>query len=321
LRIPEDVYEQLRMSVRAVYASWYGVRAEQFRKATALSGQWGTAVTLMQMISGNAAGSGASVFFTRDPFTAEPVLYGESRENATGDDLVRGRQSNRPLAGTRARDGRKSLEELDPELFGLHRDLAKKVEDAMGGLPQEVEVTYTKDRDGKRSLFVLQTRRMEFGGALSATFDEICGMESRIIGRGVGAHGGALSGAASFASSPEQAAQLKEKTGLPVILLRKTANTDDVSLMPVVRGIITAAGGVTSHAAVLAQKFDVTAVVACPALSIETDPQGEAYAKIGGTVIREGALISIDGATGLVFSGTCLSTTRAYRTGDNGGPP
>jgi pyruvate,orthophosphate dikinase len=314
LRIPEDVYEQLRMSVRAVYASWYGVRAEQFRKATALSGQWGTAVTLMQMISGNAAGSGASVFFTRDPFTAEPVLYGESRENATGDDLVRGRQSNRPLARAQAGDGGESIEELDPELFGLHRELAKKVEDAMGGLPQEVEVTYTKDRDGKRSLFVLQTRRMEFGGAFSATFDEICGMESRIIGRGVGAHGGALSGAACFASSPEQAAQLKEKTGLPLILLRKTANTDDVSLMQVVRGIITAAGGVTSHAAVLAQKFDVTAVVACSALSIETGPQDEAYAKIGDTVIREGALISIDGATGLVFSGACLSTTRAYRT-------
>jgi pyruvate,orthophosphate dikinase len=313
LQVPEDVYEQLRMSMRAVYASWFSERAESFKKAAAVSPYWGTAVSIMQMIYGNAAGSGASVFFTRKPLTHEPGIYGETKERAVGDDLVRGRQSNRPLAKNQANDGRTSLEEMDPDLFSLHQDLAKKIEGAMGGLPQEVEVVYTKGLDGKRVISVLQTRRMEYGNDVANIFDEICRMESRIIGRGIGAHGGAVSGAASFASSPEQAIQLQEKTGTPVILLRKTANTEDVSLMPTIRGIITASGGVTSHAAVLAQKFGVAAVVACSGLSITISGRGEPYATIGNTVIKEGTLISMDGTTGLVFSGICLSTRGEYR--------
>jgi pyruvate,orthophosphate dikinase len=311
--IPNDVYEQLRRSVRAVYASWFSERAEQFRKVTSTSVQWGTAVTLMQMVFGNAAGGGASVFFTRNPFTHEQEVYGETRENATGDDLVYGRRSNRPLSKGQVRRGRESLEDVDPQLFFQHRELAKRIEDAMGGLPQEVEVTYTREADGERVISVLQTRRMEAGEDFPRTFDEICRMESRIIGRGIAAYGGALSGVATFASSPERVEELKKTTGLPVILLRKTANTDDVSLMPVIGGIITAAGGITSHAAVLVRKFHVTAVVSCSNMDIETDEQGESYAKMGGIVVKEGTAISIDGSTGLVFSGLCLNTTKAKR--------
>jgi pyruvate,orthophosphate dikinase len=267
----------------------------------------------MQMVFGNAAGGGASVFFTRNPFTHEQEVYGETRENATGDDLVYGRRSNRPLSKGQVRRGRESLEDVDPQLFFQHRELAKRIEDAMGGLPQEVEVTYTREADGERVISVLQTRRMEAGEDFPRTFDEICRMESRIIGRGIAAYGGALSGVATFASSPERVEELKKTTGLPVILLRKTANTDDVSLMPVIGGIITAAGGITSHAAVLVRKFHVTAVVSCSNMDIETDEQGESYAKMGGIVVKEGTAISIDGSTGLVFSGLCLNTTKAKR--------
>jgi len=306
--IPNDVYEQLRQSIRAVYASWYSERAEQFRNITKTSAQWGTAVTLMQMVSGNAAGAGASVFFTRNPFTQEQVIYGETRENATGDDLVYGRQENRPLSKGQIRAGRQSLEDVDPQLFSQHQDLARKIEDAMGGLPQEVEVTYTKEANGERVISVLQTRRMEAGEDFFHTFDDICRMESRIIGRGTAAYGGALSGIVTFASSPERVEELKKTTGLPAILLRKTANTDDVSLMTVIKGIITSAGGVTSHAAVLARKFHVTAVVACSDMAIETNEYGETSAMIGGVVVKEGTAISIDGSRGLVFSGSCMST-------------
>jgi pyruvate,orthophosphate dikinase len=313
MNIPNDVFEQLRNSIRAVYASWYSERAEQFRNITETSGQWGTAVTLMQMVFGNAVGAGASVFFTRNPFTHEQVIYGETRENATGDDLVYGRQENRSLSKEQIRAGRESLEEVDPQLFSQHQELAKRIEDAMGGLPQEVEVTYTKEADGKRVISVLQTRRMEAGEDFSHTFDDICRMESRIIGRGIATYGGALSGIVTFTSAPERVEELKKTAGLPVILLRKTASTDDVSLMPVIRGIVTSTGGVTSHAAVLARKFHVNAVVACSDMAIETNEQGETYAMIGSVVVKEGTVISIDGSRGLIFSGICMSTGLADR--------
>jgi pyruvate,orthophosphate dikinase len=311
--IPIDVYEQLRKSVQAVYASWYSERAEQFRNVTGTSVHWGTSVTLMQMVFGNDVGAGASVFFTRDPFTYKQMIYGETRENATGDDLVYGSQDNRPLSKEQIRAGRESLEELDPYLYFQHQELAKRIEDAMGGLPQEVEVTYAKDRDGKRVISVLQTRRMEEGEDSFHTFDDICKMESRIIGRGIAAYGGALSGVATFSSSPEHIEELIKTAGMPAILLRKTASTNDVSLMPVIRGIIASAGGITSHAAVLARKFRVTAVVACSDMTIETNELGEYYAKMSGIVLKEGASISIDGSTGLVFSGICLNTGRTDR--------
>jgi pyruvate,orthophosphate dikinase len=198
-------------------------------------------------------------------------------------------------------------------LFNQHRELAKKIEQAMGGLPQEVEVTYTREPDGSRAISVLQTRRMESGAGYVSAFDEICNMEPQIIGRGVGAHGGAVSGVASFARTPEQALRLAQESGMPVVLLRTTASTDDVSLMPMIRGIVTSSGGVTSHAAVLAQKFGVSAVVSCIDLAIETDEQGARFARMGTVIIKEGMPISIDGVSGLVFSGSCLHTTRTER--------
>ena len=313
LLVPDDVYEQLRQSIRAIYASWFSERTRQFRKATRTSEHWGTAVTLMQMVPGNAAGSGASIFFTRNPFTYAKELYGETKERITGDDLVYGRYQGRPLSRKQARNGEESLEERDPVLFNQHWELAQKIELAMGGLPQEVEVTYMREPDGSRMISVLQTRRMESGAGYVSAFDEICNMESQIIGRGVGAHGGAVSGVASFARSTEQAQRLAQESGMPVVLLRNMASTDDVSLMPAIHGIITSSGGVTSHAAVLAQKFGVSAVVSCADLSIETDEQGARFARMGKIIIKEGMPISIDGVSGLVFSGTCLHTTRTER--------
>ena len=306
LLVPEDVYVQLQHCIRAVYASWNSTLARQYRAATGSSEYWGTAVMLMEMVSGNQEGGGSSVFFTRDPTTLDRVIYGETVENGSGDDLVSGRKSGRPLSRTRATTDRQSLEDRDPELYRLHQDLARRIEDAFDGLPQEVEVTYTREADGRPILSVLQTRRMEQGGTFFNSFDEICEMESRVIGRGIGAHGGALSGVASFATSIDPLERLRTKSGMPVILLRKTANTDDVSLMPIIKGILSASGGVTSHAAVLAQKFGLTAVVACADMNVSVDEQGRPYAMIGNTRVEEGNPISIDGANGLVFSGTCF---------------
>jgi len=309
LEIPGDLHEQLRMAVRGVYRSWYSEKAGQFRRAMNVSDHWGTAVTIMAMVPANKKGNGASVFFTRRPFTMEKKIYGETIEEATGDDLVYGSLTNRPLAKEQT-GKRKSMEETDPELFFEHLEFAKRIEAAMGGLPQEVEAAYVREPGGERVIFVLQTRRMEFHRGFTNRFRDICRMESSVIGRGVGVHGGALSGSATFAAGPEEIAKIRAKTDLPIILLRRSASTADVSLMPEIDAIITSAGGATSHAAVLSQKFDLTAVVGCEDMEIREDESGEHFAVIGGHTVREGGFISLDGSTGLVFSGLCMFTER-----------
>ena len=207
--VPEDVYEQLRLSVSAIYRSWSAERALQFRSAMNVSEHWGTSVLIMQMIYGNERNSGASVFFTRRPPSMEKGIYGDTGENATGADLVNGKLVNLPLARQQASDGQKSLEELDPRLFRMHEELAARIEKAMKGMPQEVEATYTIGPDGERHIYVLQTKRMEIHRGFTKRFQDVCKMHSNIIGRGVGVHGGALSGVATFSSSPERIGELR----------------------------------------------------------------------------------------------------------------
>ncbi len=310
LKIPDDVHEQLRLCVRAVYASWFGGRAVQFSRLTGMSQGWGTSVALMRMIYGNAPGAGASVFFTRNPATMKEEVFGETKAHATGDELVGGARVSMPISRRGKIEG-PSLEEIDPDLFRMHGALARRIEGAMGGLPQEVEVTYTME-DGQRKIYVLQTRRMEFDARFIERFEEICRMESRVIGRGIGVHGGAVSGVASFSYSADAIRELRRKTGLPVILLRQTASTADVSLMSEAGGIIAASGGATSHASVLAQKFNLVAIAGCEELHFGPCPQGaEGFcARIGNAVIEEGQPISMDGQTGLIFSGICLNTAK-----------
>jgi pyruvate,orthophosphate dikinase len=312
LMIPDNVYEQLARSIGAIYGSWSSEKAMLFRKAMDISEHWGTSVAIMKMVYGNDRGCGASVFFTRDPFSYERSVYGDTKESATGADIVYGGAINRPLSKQQATGEEKSLEEVDPELFVLHREVAEKIEDAMGGLPQEVEVTYTRGPDGRRLMYVLQTRRMEFHRGFRKRFDDVCKVESNVIGRGAGVHGGALSGVATFGTVPEDIRRLKDGMGMPVILIRPMASTDDVALMPVVDGVLTSAGGVASHASVLAQKFNLTAVVGCAGMKLKKDDLGNPYAVLGGHTITEGSYLSMDGSTGLVYAGLCAFTVPSH---------
>ena len=308
LVIPEDPQQQLQQAVRAVYGSWYGPRARHFREAMGVSEHWGTAVILMQMVCGNVAGSGASVFFTRIPPWFEKGIYGDTREAATGDDLVSGQLMSRPLSKMQAMEGQASLEETDPALYARHVELASKVEEAMRGLPQEVEATYVRVPGGERIIYLLQTKRMEFHRGFVKRFDDICDMKSHVLGRGVGVHGGALSGVAALSSSREEIGKIRASTGMPIILLRNAASTDDVSLMDLVDGIVTASGGATSHAAILAQKFRLTAVVGCRELKIRETGEARS-ATVGDYPLSDGTAISIDGSAGLIYSGECQLTT------------
>jgi len=306
--IPEDPFEQLRECIAAVYRSWFSERAVEFRRAMSVSDAWGTAVLIMEMVHGNRAGSGASVFFTRKAFSAERVIYGETRRMATGDDLVYGRLASRPLSRQQAGEGAESLEDIDPELYRLHVETAEKIEKAMGGLPQEVEAAYIIDSTGERKLHVLQTKRMEIHKGKIQKFHDICRMESSIIGRGTGVHGGALSGIVTLSDSAVHIRELRKTAGQPVILLRMETSTDDVALMTEVDGIVTATGGATSHAAILAQKFDLSAVVGCTDMTISAGEGEHAHVAFGDYTIQEGGSISIDGSTGLVYSGICMLT-------------
>jgi pyruvate,orthophosphate dikinase len=306
--IPDDVHEQLRQSVKAIYRSWFLEKAQQYKEAMNVSNHWGTSVTIMQMIYGNKKGSGASVFFTRNPQSMEKGIYGEIRESATGDDIVYGRFTNRPLACVQSPKG-DSLEESDTELFTSFRKISEKIEISMGEIPQEVETAYIKN-DGQRVIYVLQTKRMEFQRGFTKKFHAVCRMESSIIGRGVGMNGGALSGVITFSVDPEHIRALKNEAGQPVILIRKETSTEDVAAMPEIDGIITAIGGVTSHAAILSQKFGITAVIGCSDVKFMTDEQGSSYALIGTYEVREGFPLSMDGSAGLVYSGVCDITIK-----------
>jgi pyruvate,orthophosphate dikinase len=185
LKVPDDVHEQLKESVKAIYKSWFSERASQFKRSMRISEYWGTSVTVMQMIYGNDTGSGASVFFTRKPFSLEKGIYGETKECATGGDLVYGRLVNRPITRQQVFSDQKSLEEIDYELFLKHQELSERIEQAMRGLPQEVEATYTRRADGERVIYVLQTRRREFHRGFTRRFDDIYAVWSQTLWEGV----------------------------------------------------------------------------------------------------------------------------------------
>ncbi len=135
-------------------------------------------------------------------------------------------------------------------------------------------------------------------------------LTSNVIGRGIGVHGGALNGIVSFSDSVDYIRSLKKRFNQPIMLLRKETSTNDVSLMPEIDGIITSIGGATSHAAILSQKFDLTAVVGCSDMGIKIDEKGEPFAVIGNYKVKEGLPLGIDGSKGLVYSAICMLTIK-----------
>jgi pyruvate,orthophosphate dikinase len=280
---------------------------------------WGTAVLLMQMIPCNTSGSGASVFFTRNPVSMVRGIYGETREAATGDDLVGGSQINRPISRLQDIGGARSLEETDPDLYSLHAEIGRSIEEATGGLPQEVEAAYTLGPDNIRTMHVLQTRRMEYHPVAVLPFEAVCRMDMKRIGRGIGVHGGVLSGIAVLGGSAALLKKTWKKAGVPLILIREYSSTNDVSLLRYVDGIMTATGGATSHAAILSQKFGLVAVVGCAEMRIVTDKKNATRAMINKRVIRDGDRITIDGSTGNIYAGQCTGSASTLLLKNKGG--
>ena len=310
---PQDAREQLAAAIRAVFDSWELPRARAYRRANGISDDLGTAVNVVQMVFGNKGEeSGTGVAFTRDPATGEQGLYGEFLANAQGEDVVAGVRTPQPLE-----ELGDSFPEVFEELLDTMRRLEQHYRDA-----QDIEFTI---EDGK--LFLLQTRpakrhatsmvkvavdlvdeglisREEALGRLDpAQLDQLLHpmidpkADYEVVARGLNASPGAATGSIVFDADT---AEERGRAGEAVILVRQETSPDDFHGMVEAKGILTAVGGLTSHAAVVARGMGKPCVTACEGLSIN---HAERKARLGDHDLAEGDVITIDGGTGEVILG------------------
>jgi pyruvate, orthophosphate dikinase len=310
---PQDAREQLAAAIRAVFDSWELPRARAYRRANGISDDLGTAVNVVQMVFGNKGEeSGTGVAFTRDPATGEQGLYGEFLANAQGEDVVAGVRTPQPLE-----ELGDSFPEVFEELLDTMRRLERHYRDA-----QDIEFTI---EDGK--LFLLQTRpakrhatsmvkvavdlvdeglisREEALGRLDpAQLDQLLHpmidpkADYEVVARGLNASPGAATGSIVFDADT---AEERGRAGEAVILVRQETSPDDFHGMVEAKGILTAVGGLTSHAAVVARGMGKPCVTACEGLSIN---HAERKARLRDHDLAEGDVITIDGGTGEVILG------------------
>ncbi|MEP6759419.1 MAG: pyruvate, phosphate dikinase, partial [Actinomycetota bacterium] len=310
---PQEPKDQLRLAIDAVFSSWNGKRAIDYRRQNKISDDLGTAVNVQSMVFGNRGeDSGTGVAFTRDPSTGEKVPYGDYLANAQGEDVVAGIRNTLPLA---------KLEELDPASYTGLRSVMDTLEGHYHDMC-DIEFTIEQGR-----LWILQTRvgkRTAFGEWVMAAemldeglIDEDAALlrvdadrleelfKRRVsadgvatIAKGLNASPGAATGAVVF--SADEAERWAKEDGAKVILVRRETTPDDYHGMIAAQGILTSAGGTNSHAAVVARGEGIPAV--CGADQIRLDMQARAFTA-NGTVVREGDTITIDGFTGNVYVG------------------
>jgi pyruvate,orthophosphate dikinase len=319
IEFPQDPLEQLRYAVEAVFKSWNGKRAIDYRNAAGIEHTLGTAVNVQMMVFGNMGeNSGTGVAFTRNPSTGEKKLFGDYLFNAQGEDVVAGIRTPTPIA---------QLERESPEVYRQFIDIASKLERHYREM-QDVEFTIERGklwmlqtRDGKRTAraairiavelaeegiitrqeavlrvtpdHVLQVLHRQFDPAAKIAANK----SGRMIATGVNASPGAATGVAAFDAD---LAEKWGKAGRKVIMVRPETKPDDVHGMLAAKGILTSRGGATSHAAVVARQFGVPCV--CGAEALEIDVRGR-FLKVGETVVHEGETLSIDGGSGEVFVG------------------
>ncbi len=316
---PQDPYRQLELAVEAVFKSWNGKRAVDYRNAANIPHDLGTAVNIQTMVFGNMGdGSGTGVAFTRNPATGEKKLFGDFLMNAQGEDVVAGIRTPEPIA---------QLEGENPAIYAQFVEIANKLERHYRNM-QDVEFTIERGklwmlqtRDGKRTArsavriavemaqeelinrqeAVLRVSPQNVIQLLHPQFDDVAKDAARKAGRmiatGVNASPGAAVGVAAFD------ADLAEKWGKAkrsVIMVRPETKPDDVHGMLASSGILTSRGGATSHAAVVARQFGVPCVCGAEALNIDVRNR---VLTVGEFVVREGDTLSVDGSTGEVFIG------------------
>jgi len=318
---PQEPIDQLLESVTAVFKSWESPRAVEYRRLQDIQGLEGTAVIVERMVYGNMGPtSGSGVAFTRDPATGEKRFYLDFLFNSQGEDVV---------SGTRALHGTERLSLVQPKVYSELRTMGSALEAEFRDM-QDIEFTV---QEGK--LFVLQCRdgkRTSWAAvkiAVDLVSEGIIDKETALsrlrgldldsiqrtivvrtpdlkpVAKGMPAGHGVAVG--RVAVDYEGAKRISE-AGDPVILVRRTIATSDVSAMAICSGVLTALGGRTSHAALLARQMDKVCIVGCGDLSVATEKRAVAIAS---KVVPEGEYVSIDGNTGDVYIGNvAISTER-----------
>jgi pyruvate,orthophosphate dikinase len=336
---PQDPMVQLKGAINAVFGSWMNARAITYRRLHDIPQEWGTAVNVQAMVFGNMGEDCATgVCFTRDPSTGENIFYGEYLVNAQGEDVVAGIRTPQYLtiAGKEAGGSDlPSMEEVMPVVFGELCEIREKLEKHYGDM-QDMEFTVQKQklwmlqtRSGKRTAqaalkiavdmaregiidrntAIKRVQPGQLDQLLHPTLDPKA--ERNVILRGLPASPGAASGRISFtADDAEERAQKGEK----VILVRLETSPEDISGMHAAQGILTARGGMTSHAAVVARGMGRPCVAGAGMLNIDEHAR---KARIGELVLGEGDIITLDGASGEVMLGE-VPTIQPELTGDFG---
>lgn len=310
---PQNVQEQLTLAIKAVFDSWNNQRAIVYRRLNKIPDDLGTAVNIQCMAFGNMGDDcGTGVAFTRNPSTGENLLYGEFLVNAQGEDVVAGIRTPMPIS---------KLEEELPSVYQQFVDTCDKLENHYRDM-QDIEFTVEKGklymlqcRNGKRTARAAVTIAVDMVNEGLITKEEAVmrvepeqlsqllhrqidnSVQLDVIAQGLPASPGAACGKVVF--SPDQAEKMGE-AGEKVVLVRSETTPDDIHGIVYAQGVLTSRGGMTSHAAVVARGMGKPCVCGCESVKIDVDAKSFTVNEI---VVKEGDVISVDGATGNVVLG------------------
>ena len=312
---PQDPIEQLIIAIKAVFKSWMNPRAIVYRKLNGIDDSLGTAVNVQAMVFGNMGNtSGTGVAFSRNPSTGENKLFGEFLMNAQGEDVV---------AGIRTPESIEKLKEIMPEVYDEFLRIAKTLEKHYKDM-QDLEFTIEKGklyllqtRNGKRTTdaainvavdlvnegliskeeAILRVEPKSLDQLLHPIFNAEMVKNTPILARGLAASPGAASGKVYFHSKDIVDAV---KAGEKVILVRQETSPEDIEGMVEAEGILTARGGMTSHAAVVARGMGKCCIAGASEIKVD---EIERVIKTQNEVIKEGDVISLDGTTGIIYKG------------------
>ena len=326
---PQDPDTQLMEAVKAVFRSWDNPRANVYRRMNDIPGDWGTAVNIQTMVFGNMGNtSGTGVAFTRNPATGAKGIYGEYLIDAQGEDVVAGVRTPQPIS---------KLEEDMPGCYSEFINLAHKLETHYRDMQdmeftiQEGKLYFLQTRNGKRTAeaainiacdlveegmitpeeALLRIEAKSLDQLLHPTFDAKALKEGKVIGHALPASPGSAAGKVYFTAEDAKNAAAK---GERVILVRLETSPEDIEGMHAAEGILTARGGMTSHAAVVARGMGTCCVSGCNELKVKEE---EKEFELNGTVYHEGDYISLDGSTGTIYEGD-IPTVEAEISGNFG---
>jgi pyruvate, orthophosphate dikinase len=319
---PDDPMEQLWGAVGAVFGSWMNERAIVYRKLNNIPADWGTAVNIQSMVFGNMGeDSGTGVAFTRDPATGENIFYGEYLFNAQGEDVVAGTRTPHPIEQLKQEDPkiykeldgyRKLLEKHYREMLDIEFTIQQgklwmlqcRVGKRTGFAAIKMAVDMVKERLISKEEAILRIEPNQLNQLLRPILILMRRKkqlnDGKFLAKGLNAGPGAASGRVALSA---QDAEIMAAKGDPVILVRIETSPEDIKGMNAAEGILTARGGMTSHAALVARQMGKVCVAGCGSLRINYKEAKIEVEGKDGLVVKEGDYISIDGTTGEVIAG------------------